>query len=225
MPLAQSLIQNSLPNTRLFNYVGATSYGSYTNVMWFEILAVTMMGEKRDYTKFGGPRSKFFNEEFSCPTFIDNEAQYSEVRTDKMGLGMNRYLRGFKDPNSRKPDQDDPQYQPTEYDTGSLVLTGWWRFDDARGAASRGLVADSSEWHLSTRPGPTSMRTGVKLYWEGMDRGSLPYYLNGDPKRHGDQMNVLHFDSHVAALNNEESAIAMRDPDGRWQAVYDESLE
>ena len=220
VPLAQSLIQNSAPNIRLGNYIGATNYSAYANVMWFEILAVDMIGEKRDSNNSDGPRSAFFNENFTCPTFVDEYPDYSAAHTDKMGLGMNWFLRGYRDPNSNVPTVNDPKYQPVEYDTGSLNLTSWWRFDNAHAASSRGLLGDSTEWHVSVRP--ATLNTGTTLYWEKTPPGdpSKPNFLNGDPERHGDNMNVLYFDGHVQSGNGEEAAKAMRDPDGKWETQY-----
>ena len=228
MPLAQALRQGGLPNVALAKYVGATSVTSYVNVMWFEILAVSMIGEKRDYTNPGGPRSQFFNENFTCPNFTDAHATFSAVRTDKMGLGMNWFLRGFKDPNAPTPSVaniEDPKYQPAEYDTGTLTLTSWWRFNDTENASGRGLIADSSEWHVSARP--TTISTNAKLYWEKYDppAADFPEYMNGDPKRHNDNMNVLFMDGHVQSATAEDSAKAMRDPNGKWLTTYDASLE
>ena len=228
MPLAQSLIQNSAPNIPLANFIGAKTVTSYQNVMWFEVLAVSMIGEKRDYTNPGGPRSQFFNENFTCPNFLDASAAYSSVHTDKMGLGMNWFLRGRKDSSAPTPavaNIEDPKYQPAEYDTGSLNLTSWWRFTDTDSPSARGLLGDSSEWHLSARP--YTLSTNVKLYWEKYDPPPVdsPLYMNGDPKRHKDTMNLLFMDGHVSSQTAEESAKATRDPTGKWQSTYDESLE
>jgi prepilin-type N-terminal cleavage/methylation domain-containing protein/prepilin-type processing-associated H-X9-DG protein len=218
VPLAQILIRrDGTYNVGLSKALGVTNPTS--NIMWFEILAYEMNGEKRD----GANRSKFFNETFTCPDYLD--VKQLGVTTDKFGFGMNRYLIGREDPN---PDNnDDAQYFPEKYTTesGDPPLTNWYRYNDSPGASQRGLVADSNEWHLSPRKigsnGLGWARHATKI---GPDGNRA--WNTGDPNRHqGEKMNVLHIDGHVEGDNKEDSAIAMRDPDGSREMIYNDSLD
>jgi prepilin-type processing-associated H-X9-DG protein len=54
----------------------------------------------------------------------------------------------------------------------------------------------------------------------------IPIWNTGDPERHqGEKLNVLYIDGHVAGESKSDSAVAMRDPDGSRQLVYDESKD
>lgn len=222
VPLAQILIRrNGTFNTGLATSLKVTNPAN--NIFWFEILALNMLGEKRD----GNARSQFFNETFSCPEYLDNyndwHYQGGTAKSDKFGIGMNRYLIGRED--RAIPGNTDPQYFPERYTTeaGDPPLTDWYRYNDSPGASQRGLVADSNEWHLSPRT------SGKSIFWFKRLNGGVngtPIWNTGDPIRHpGETMNVLHIDGHVAGLNKSESAIAMRDPDGSRELVYDETKD
>lgn len=222
VPLAQILIRkDGTYNIGLAQSLGVTSPTS--NIMWFEILALDMMGEKRDSNQ----RSAFFNETFSCPEYLDNSDQWhnpgATQRSDKFGMGMNRFLIGREDPND--PGNKDPQYFPERYasEGGAMPLTEWYRYNDSPSASQRGLVADSNEWHLSPRT------SGTSIFWykrPGGGTGTIPIWNTGDPERHqGEKINVLHIDGHVEGLDKQESAVAMRDPGGSRELVYNEALD
>ncbi|MEM8782122.1 MAG: prepilin-type N-terminal cleavage/methylation domain-containing protein [Planctomycetota bacterium] len=221
VPLAQNFIQDGQLNRSITNKLNIQS-ASRLNVFWFEVLANHMNGDQR---RADGTRSEFMNENFTCPVFIGDYPEFTETYSEAIGYGMNRFLLGKTD--SRTPsnaDNDDPQYAPIPWDSGSLPpLTNWWRFDDAVSPSSRGINADGNDWHLSPRV------TGNALWWP-LDSGhttnpELPKYLNGDPERHGDQMNVLFMDGHASAEDRVEGALSMRDPDGSKDRTYDEDLE
>lgn len=203
--------------TGLSKQLGVTA--ANTNIMWFEILAYEMVGDKRD----GSNRSRFFGETFTCTEYLDVKSQ--TVSSDKYGYGMNRYLIGREDPNI--PGETDPQYLPEFYiSEGPYKQTDWYRYNDSPAASQRGLVADSNEWHISPQ-----RITSTTLGWArntsrplGPD-GEYPWNT-GDPERHqGEKMNVLHIDGHVEALGKEESALVMRDPDGSRQFVYSDARD
>ncbi len=196
--------------------------GSYqtSNIMWFEILANIMVDDKRSSTN---QRSEFFNETFTCPDYLDVKTE--GVTSDKYGFGMNRYLIGREDPNI--PGNDDPQYFPERYVSDSpSPYTEWYRYNDSPGASQRGLCADSNEWHLSPRRIGSNGIGWIRNTSKPVGADGLSPWNTGDPQRHqGDKMNVLFIDGHVAGSDKEESAIAMRDPDGSRELVYDDSMD
>lgn len=227
VPLAQTLLRKD--GTLNIGLKKALGIGNqYTsNIMWFEILGLNMMGEKRTST---GDRSAFFNETFSCPEYLDNSNQWhnagSNQKSDKFGMGMNRYLIGREDPSDIN--NKDPQYFPEAYASDNGLVTGndltqWYRYNDSPAASQRGLVADSNEWHISPRT------SGTSIFWYKRPNGGangIPIWNTGDPERHqGEKINVLHIDGHVAGLDKAESAIVMRDPNGSRELVYDDTLD
>ncbi len=223
VPLAQSILQNGAPNRTLMNRLGIQSIGRL-NVMWFEILANTMSGEKRN--KQTGLRSDFFNETFTCPAYLSDYAEFTAAYSEQPGYGMNRHLRGKTDKRTASnASNSDPQYRPVQIDASSNNnMTNWWRYSDSRGTSSRGLVGDASDWHISVR------NTSGKLWWAKdsayPSSPPVPEYLNGDPVRHrGENMNILYMDGHGGSAPREESALAMRDPDGSKDYEYDITLE
>jgi len=226
VPLAQ------WPNLDLNRKLTGTPIPSRHNAFWFEVLALEQQGEKR---QADGNRSKFFNETFTCPSFLDKYAKYAGYEgagsSDKIGYGMNRYLRGEADPQGGKPgfvdaNDKDPRYNPFGYETGASTgkLSSWWRFDDAVAASARGLTACSNEWHVS----PVISGTGIG--WnKDADHNSnpdIPIWNTGDVDRHrGEKINVAKFDGSATSMSKQEAALAMRDPDGRRLLQYDENLE
>jgi prepilin-type N-terminal cleavage/methylation domain-containing protein/prepilin-type processing-associated H-X9-DG protein len=226
VPLAQSF------NLSLNKRLTGTPVPSRTNVMWFEVLALEQNGEKR---QADGNRSKFFNETFTCPSFLDKYPIYAGTggvgSSDKTGYGMNRHLHGKTDSLGGQPgyvaaNDRDPRYNPHGYDTSgsTSAKTSWWRFDDAVAASSRGLLADSSEWHVSPR------LSGAELWWpkdaDSNFNPDIPLWSNGDADRHrGGKINVARFDGSASGLDKGEAALAMRDPDGSKNLSYNENLE
>lgn len=228
VPLAQAF------NLELNKRLTGLPIPSRANVMWFEVLALEQQGEKR---QADGNRSKFFNDTFTCPSFIDKYPNYAGTAStsgssDKTGYGMNRHLLGKVDPQAGRPgfvptNDEDPRYNPYGYDTsGTTALkTSWWRFDDAVAPTSRGLTACSNEWHISPR------RTGsFDLWWPKSQAHNndpdVPLWDNGDVDRHrGEKMNVARFDGSATGMDKEESALTMRDPDGSKELKYNENLE
>ncbi len=225
VPLAQTIRRkDNTFNLGLARKVGVSgSMYATSNVMWFEVLAADMIGEKRD----SNTRSAFFNETFSCPEYLDNADDWhnpgASQRSDKFGMGMNRYLIGREDPNN--PGNSDPQYFPERYASsgGMMPYTDWYRYNDSPYASQRGLIADSNEWHLSPRT------SGTSIFWYKRPNGGVdgvPIWNTGDPERHqGEKINVLLIDGHVEAMNKEDSAIAMRDPGHARELVYNDSLD
>lgn len=213
-----------------------SSLGSHLgagNVFWFEVLALEQAGEKRAAAGASSGRSQFFNETFTCPSFLSNYPIYADPTiapgsSDKMGYGMNRHLRGSRDPQAGKAgfvatSQEDPQYNPVGYQN-TYVLTSYWRFDDAIAASSRALTVDSNEWHANPR------LSGGALWWPKaqphLSDPDIPLWDNGDVDRHrGDSINVAKFDGSASSLSKDEAAKATRDPDGREELEYDENLE
>jgi len=203
------------------------------NVMWFEVLALEQQGEKR---QADGNRSKFFNDTFTCPSFLDNYSNYAASVSDKTGYGMNRHLLGKIDPRAFNPPtsdwvsdtDEDPRYNPSErgYDTSGVtsLRSGWWRFDDSIGGSQRGITACSNEWHVAPD------RSGSNLGWardqDHLSDPDSPEWLSGDVDRHrGEKMNVARFDGSASSLTKQDAALALRDPDGRKELTYSESAE
>ncbi|MEM9752185.1 MAG: prepilin-type N-terminal cleavage/methylation domain-containing protein [Planctomycetota bacterium] len=223
VPLAQDYTGAGVepPNLSLRNKLGIQGTGR-PNVFWFEVLANHMNGDKR---RDDGTRSEFMNENFTCVVFQSEYPEFTARDSEAIGYGMNRRLLGKVDQRSAaNAGNDDPQYAPVPYSSGALPpLTNWWRFGDAVAPSSRGINADGSDWHLSPR------NTGGALWWpldsSHPTTSALPKYLNGDPERHRDSMNVLFMDGHASAANREEGALAMRDPDGSRDYTYDKTLE
>lgn len=212
-----------------------TNHTISRNIFWFEVLALEQFGERRDENGGTQGRSKFFNETFTCPSFLDNYPNYAARETssgagssDKMGYGMNRYLRGSRDPQAGKSGfvlstDNDPRYNPVGYDN-PIGLTSWWRYDDAIGASSRALTVDSNEWHISPRI------SGNSLWWpKSQDHNvnpDVPLWDNADVIRHrGERINVAKFDGSATSMQKGEAAKAARDPNGRRELEYDENLE
>ncbi len=230
VPLAQSFNR-----TLGLKLTGGANALLTSNIFWFEVLALEQNGELRD----GNQRSKFFNDTFTCPSFLDNYPAYAGVgktagSSDKMGYGMNRHLLGKVDSQASSPpksnwvadNDDDPRYNPHGYVTGATTgkLTSWWRFDDAESASTRALIVDSNEWHVSPRVSGTSM------WWPKTaahnNNPDIPLWDSGDVDRHrGEKINVSKFDGSASSLEKGEAALAHRDPGGRNQYIYDESLE
>lgn len=214
---------------------GQPGWTNTGNIFWFEVLANEQMGEERANDGATSGRSKFFNDTFTCPSFLDNYPAYAGTgktvgSSDKMGYGMNRYLRGKADSQAGKnsdwvsASEKNPRYNPFGYDNGTVPLTSYWRFDDAVGPSSRGLMADSNEWHIGPR------QTSSTLWWPKADAHNsnpdIPLWDNGDVDRHrGEKINVLKFDGSASGLDKGDAALAMRDPDGSKQLTYDQSKE
>ena len=226
VPLAQ------WPNIPLNIQITGVPIPSRRNVMWFEVLAFQQTGEKR---QANGNRSKFFNDTFTCPAFLDNYPLYAAGAgagsSDKTGIGMNRHLRGKLDPQAGQsgfvPANDkDPKYNPFGYDTSGTTTqkTSYWRFDEAVSASTRGLIADSNEWHVSP------VVSGTDIGWnKDADHNSnpdIPLWNTGDVDRHrGSKINVGKFDGSASSLSKEDAALSMRDPDGSRLLKYNENLE
>ena len=209
------------------------------NVFWFEVLALEQQGETRGNNGAISGRSQFFNETFTCPSFLDNYSVYADPTSgigssDKMGYGMNRHLRGSIDPKAFNPpsspwvedDEEDPRYNPMQYQTSGNTAqqSSWWRFDDARAASARALTLDSNEWHVGPRI------SGSNLWWAKtsahQSNPDIPLWDSGDVDRHrGEKINVAKFDASASSLSKAEAAEASRDPDGSRELEYDENLE
>jgi len=226
VPLAQ------WPNLDLNKELTGLPIPSRHNAFWFEVLALEQNGEKREAD---GNRSKFFNETFTCPSFLDKYPIYAGNggvgSSDKTGYGMNRYLRGKTDPMGGRPgfvaaNDKDPKYNPFGYETSGTtsLKSSWWRFDDAVAASSRGLIACSNEWHVTPR------LSGSELWWaKSSDHNSnsdIPLWDSGDVDRHrGQKMNVSKFDGSATSLQKDEAALTLRDPNGARGLSYNENLE
>ncbi|MHC4997071.1 MAG: type II secretion system protein [Planctomycetota bacterium] len=225
VPIAQAF--NFQLNTRL---TGTPIPGRF-NVFWFEVLALEQLGEKRQPDN---TRSKFFNETFTCPSFLDNSALLTDPRYSwRTGYGMNRYLRGYPDTgtpggsNNVSPTNSDPMYNPHGYDTAgssTRLISSWWRYSQARGVDQRALVACSNSAYVTPR------NSSGQLWWpKDADHNfnpDLPFWANGDPARHGeDSMNVLRMGGSAAGGTKADAAVAARDPDGSRGLVYNADLE
>lgn len=229
VPLAQHL------NFGLNRSLTGLNITSRANVMWFEVLALEQNGEVRSPD---GNRSKFMNETFTCPSFLDKYPIYADPTvppgsSDKTGYGMNRHLHGKTDSLAGQPGyvsttDSDPRYNPFErgYDTSGTTAakSSWWRFDDAVGASSRGLIACSNEWHVSPRT------SGTDLWWAKAaghnTNPDIPLWDSGDVDRHrGEKINVSRFDGSAAGLDKGDAALALRDPNGSKNLSYNENLE
>jgi len=218
---------------------GTTNWNTQGNFYWFEVLAYEQQGETREGDGTGA-RSKFFNQTFTCPAFLDKYPIYADPESggagssDKMGYGMNRHLRGSIDPQAFNPpttpwvadDKDDPMYNPFGYQTSGSTssLTSYWRFDDAVGASSRALTSDSNEWHINPA------QSGDGIGWNRERDHDLdpdvPEWNTGDLNRHrGEKINVAKFDGSASSLDKEEAALAHRDPNGSKELFYDEAIE
>ncbi len=232
VPLAQFNIADPGFRSLAMSLAGSLSVN---NIFWFEILAFEQQGEKRNNGQISG-RSKFFNETFTCPSFLDNYSIYADPNagigsSDKMGYGMNRHLSGVVDPKAGKPGfvpltDKDPRYNPMSYQTSGTTaqMSSWWRFDDAIGASSRALTVDSNEWHVSPRI------TGTSLWWPKTGdhniNPDIPLWDNGDVDRHrGEKINVGKFDGSASSMAKGEAASATRDPSGSRGLTYAENLE
>lgn len=213
---------------------GQAQWTNTGNIFWFEVLANEQVGEKRANGGASSGRSKFFNDTFTCPSFLDKYPAYAGTgktagSSDKMGYGMNRYLLGKVDSQAGRPGwvttaEKDPRYNPFGYDNGTVPLTSYWRFDDADASSTRGLIACSNEWHVSPRI------SGGGLGWpktqEHNVNPDVPLWDNGDVDRHrGEKINVSKFDGSASGLDKGDAAKAMRDPDGSRQLNYDANLE
>ncbi len=206
------------------------------NIFWFEVLNLEQRGETRGPTGATANRSKFFNNTFTCPSFLSNYPVYADPSvppgsSDKFGIGMNRYLLGKIDPQAGKPNfvpntDSDPKYNPFGYDTqgSTRLLTSYWRFDDAVAASSRGLLADSNEWHVS--PYVSGKNIGWDKERDSISDPDVPVWNTGDVERHrGEKINVTMMDGSASSMSKNDAALAMRDPDGRKGLVYDENIE
>ena len=194
-----------------------TNLGGSNIVIWYELLADTMVQAKRDTTT--GDRSEFIVETFTCPEFDEGR---TAGNTSKVGYGMNE----------RFPDAVDTsigRYRPAPYGT-SPATSNWMKYDQIIDATSWSMTADSFERIASA----TLSGTSIFWRWSGGDQR----WNSGEPDRHGGQdgtgqtaANYQFFDGHAESMNKEDGAQSTRNGSRERTAgggnpiVYDESME
>ncbi|QDU70742.1 type II secretion system protein [Mucisphaera calidilacus] len=216
-----------------------------SDVLWFEMLAETMMGAKRDAD---GNRDQFMRETFACPAFDFSRAEEYQIDfgggTSKIGFGMNldlhrdsiywreaglvgaekfKYTSGYIPVATRLENaQGDPNYPS---------VNGFWKYENIPSQSNWILNGDSFEQHLKVRGDAGGSSGTGEIYFQkaqgSVDYEQLKRWESGEPDRHGSgegnqRANYVFADGHASTLGKEEAAFTLADPLNKYQPVYDE---
>lgn len=189
------------------------------NLFWFEVLAYTMTQAKRDAA---GDRDIFITENFTCPQF-DLARTTNDGGSSKTGYGMSPYLIEGDVPQILNGVRTGatlswPEYDPTPHDSGSTgdSTTGWFTYDSMVGPSDWIINGDSFE--------PVGLKPTISsgdVFWR-TNTDPERRFRGGEPDRHSgldldefDSLaNYVYVDGHAAAVDAEESGVALRDPRG-----------
>lgn len=191
----------------------AGNFTGTNTLFWFEILADTMIGSKRDAS---GNRNEFITENFICPTF-DVARTEGEGGNSKTGYGLNPYLVDNYEPGGTQSG-DYLEYNPVPdaSDPDTFPNGQFFTYDQ---------MVRQSEWILngdSYEPvGLKPSITGGNAYWR-INPNTARRWRGGEPDRHSgmdykDTMraNYAFVDGHASSVDADIAAPKIRDPEGR----------
>lgn len=179
-----------------------TNVGGTAVVLWFELLADVMVGEKRDSS---GQRGTFAREEMVCPAF-DLDRPQSLGHTFVSSYGFNtEFPSAF--------DTSIAEYRPVAYN-GNPAVSDWYRYGDVIEASNWAINGDSYEPRLAATV------SGGAVYFRRNTTSFERRWRAGEPDRHSkpdgtvsdsqQQANYLFFDGHAENMAKEDGANATR---------------
>ena len=192
-----------------------TNFGGGNTLFWFEILADSMVSQKRDSS---GNRNDFITENFVCPEF-DVSRTDSAGGNSKTGYGMNsRVIDNYVRDNSASADY--PEYRWPDAPNATINTERFYTYDHVTGPSDWMINGDSYEPNGLGPDAPSNAIT-----WR--TRTDIRRFNNGEPDRHSGLdfqedgiANYSYIDGHGAAVDSEEAGRTLRDPGGRNESLF-----
>lgn len=181
---------------------GAYAAASGNELFFFELLAETMMGAKRDAS---GNRNDFIINTFVCPAYdLDRSIEPNGQRNQtKIGMGMNLYL--YEEPFKR--------YLPAPTIAEGMGGNGtgeWQKYENLPNSTNWMINGDSYSQHMKV------YRSSSYVYFLKVTDERMRWN-SGEPDRHsqgsGDaKANYVYMDGHASTVGLVEAMFSIADP-------------